>query len=159
LCAKIAGGAPLVPGGPQAAQTVTFKIGTQVIATNVPFVISGADMKETYTAALLEPSPFGTAPTGQMAPGAHTVTATIYGADPNFGLSTTAPTATLNITQEDARITYTGLMAVATSSSNSTTATVTLSATIQDISATAEANGDTYPGDIRNAKVIFQCGC
>jgi hypothetical protein len=29
LCAKITGGAPLLPGGPQAAQTVTFKIGTQ----------------------------------------------------------------------------------------------------------------------------------
>jgi len=154
-CAKITGGAPLISGGPQAAQTVTFKVGTQIVATNVPFVVSGADLKATYTGALLEPSPFGTAPTGQMAPGAHTVTATINGADPNYNLNSLTPTAPLTITQEDARITYTGPMNVATSSSSSTSAIVTLSATIQDITATAVAAGDTYFGDIRNAKITF----
>jgi len=156
FCAKITGGAPLVSGGPQAAQTVTFKVGTQIIATNVPLVVSGADLKATYTTALLEPSPFGTTPTGQMAPGARTVTAVINSPNPNFGLSSSTPTTSLTITQEQARVTYTGGLLVATSSSSATTATVTLSATIQDITAVPiDVAFDAYPGDIRNATVTF----
>jgi len=154
--ATIVGGAPLVSGGPQAAQSVTFKVGTQTIASNVSLVVNGADLKATYTAPLLEPSPFGTAPTGQMMPGARTATAVINGADPDFSLSTAAPTTTLNITQENARVTYTGGLLVATSSSSATTATVTLTATVQDITAaTGDPQYDSYPGDIRNATVTF----
>lgn len=52
------------------------------------------------------------------------------------------------ILQEDARITYTGVYFVSTANTNSSTATVTLAATIQDIS-------DGFRGDIRNAKVTF----
>src|SRR5439155_9291387 len=59
------------------------------------------------------------------------------------------------IQQEDARSTYTGLLYVTTSSPTSSTATVVLSATIQDITATPEASGDTNFGDIRNARVTF----
>jgi len=153
--AKIAGGAPMIVNGPQAAQSVTFKVGTQTIATNVPFTVSGADLIATYVGPLLEPTPFGTAPTGQMAPGAHTVTASITGADPNFSLSNANPTTSLTINPEDARITYTGPLNAATTSTTSTTATVTLSATIQDITATADAGTDNSAGDIRNATVTF----
>src|SRR5439155_525326 len=57
--------------------------------------------------------------------------------------------------KEDARAPYTGLLYVTTSSPASSTATVVLSATIQDITATADAAGDTNFGDIRNATVTF----
>ena len=151
LCAVITGGAALLPGGPNAAQTVTFRIGTQIIATNVPLVVSGADLKANFTAALLEPSP-----TGQMAPGTRNVTATINGADPNFSLTNSAPTTPLTITKEDAKITYTGLTLVATTGT-ATTANVTLTATIQDISAVSgDPAYDNYAGDIRNATITFR---
>jgi len=50
---------------------------------------------------------------------------------------------------------YTGPTFVSTSGSEVSTATVSLSATIKDISATVEANGDTSAGDVRNATVTF----
>jgi len=59
------------------------------------------------------------------------------------------------ISKEDARATYTGQSFVSTSCPTCTSTTVTLSATIKDISATLEANGDTDPGDIRHATVTF----
>jgi hypothetical protein len=63
---------------------------------------------------------------------------------------------TLTVTQEDARATYAGAMFVSTSSATSSTATVTLSATVQDITAViGDPAYDAYPGDIRNAKVSF----
>jgi MBG domain (YGX type) len=65
-------------------------------------------------------------------------------------------TATLTETQEDARPTYTGAMFASTSSATSSTATVTLSATIQDITAvTGDPAYDAYLGDIRKATVTF----
>jgi hypothetical protein len=104
---------------------------------------------------LLEPTPFGTAPTGQMAPGAHTVTAQFNGVDPDFAVSN--PTTKLTVTQEDAGATYTGAVFTSTSSSTSNSATATLSATIQDATAlpTSDPRYDQYPGDIGNAKVTF----
>ncbi len=64
--------------------------------------------------------------------------------------------ATLTVTQEDARATYAGTLFASTSSSTSSTAIVTLSATIQDITAvTGDPAYDPYLGDIRNAKVTF----
>jgi hypothetical protein len=156
--ATIVGGAPLYTGGPQAAQSATFKVGTQTMGT-ANFVVSGLDLVATLpNVQLVEPSPFGTLPTGQMAPSttAKTVTATIAGADPNYNLSSLSPTTSLTITKEDARITYTGAYFTSTSSTTSSTATVTLSATIQDISAVnGNPGNDLKEGDIRNAKVYF----
>ena len=57
-----------------------------------------------------------------------------------------------DITQEDAIVEYTGQSLQATQGSNSSTATVVLSANIQDITIT---NPDPDVGDIRNAKVKF----
>jgi hypothetical protein len=150
-CAKITGGGI----GTLAATSVTFKVGTQVIATNVPLVVSGTDLIAKYSGQLLEPSPFGTSPTGQMAPGARTVTAVINGANSNFTLSNSQPTTSLTITKEDARINFIGTQLLATASSTSGLATVLLKATVQDISATPDAASDTAAGDIRNAKVRF----
>jgi uncharacterized protein (TIGR02145 family) len=59
------------------------------------------------------------------------------------------------ITPEDARVEFTGPGLVATANAASGIATITLRATVQDISATDDAGDDTYPGDIRNARVRF----
>jgi len=62
----------------------------------------------------------------------------------------------LTVTKEDAVTDYTGPMAVATSSTTSSSAIITMTATIRDITAvTGNPLTDIYPGDIRNAKVRF----
>jgi hypothetical protein len=136
------------------AESVTFKVGTQVVGT-APMVIVGGNAEATLTAPLLEPSPFGTPPTGQMAPNplGRTVTAVVNNVNPNY--TATNATRSLVISKEDIRSTYTGQTMVSTASPTISTATVILSATLKDISATAEANGDTSPGDVRNATVTF----
>lgn len=64
--------------------------------------------------------------------------------------------AALKVIPEDARVAYTGVTFVSTPSSSSSTATVTLRATIQDItSVTGDPAHDPYAGDIRNATVTF----
>lgn len=62
---------------------------------------------------------------------------------------------TITVIQEDARAVYTGALFVATTSTTSSTAEVTLAATILDITATSDPARDDYPGDIRNAQVTF----
>jgi cystathionine beta-lyase family protein involved in aluminum resistance len=151
LCLTITGGAPLISGGPQAAQSVTFKIGTQIVATNVALIVSGSNLKATYTGALLEPTPFGTAPTGQMAPGSRTVTAVINSPDSNYTINNLQPTAPVTITAENASVVYSGLSYFSTCSSSSCAANVTLSATLTDAA-------DGNRGDIRNARVTFHNG-
>lgn len=135
------------------ALSVTFQVGTQVIGS-APLVDAGNGTLEAVLedVPLLEPDPFGTLPTGQMKPGNRTVTAFFEDVDSNFEVEDA--TTTLVIQKEDARATYTGPMFVGTSSSTSSTANVTLSATIQDISAVTGST-DLDPGDIRNATVSF----
>jgi hypothetical protein len=135
------------------ASMVTFYVGTQNMGTATLGIVGGVLKGALQNVPLLEPTPIGTAPTGQLAPGARTVTAVFSGVNPNFIVG--SPTTTLNVTAEDARATYTGACFASTSSATSNTGTVTLSATIKDISATPDAAGDTDPGDIRNAKVTF----
>jgi hypothetical protein len=142
---------PASLAGVPAATDVTFYVGTQFVGG--PVALNAAGVGVLVNVALLEPLPFGTSPTGQMSPGVHTVKAVFGGKNPNFAI--TDPTSTLTITSEDARATYTGASFASTSGSNSSTAKVTLSATIQDITATAEAAGDASFGDIRNARVSF----
>jgi hypothetical protein len=60
---------------------------------------------------------------------------------------------TLTVAPEDARSTYTGAIFVSTSSVSSSKATVTLSATVRDISLVDPS--DPNPGDIRNATLTF----
>ena len=63
---------------------------------------------------------------------------------------------TFVIKQEDARVTYTGAVFASTSSVSTSTANVTLAATIQDITAvTADPAFDPDAGDIRNATLTF----
>jgi probable HAF family extracellular repeat protein len=133
-----------------AATSVSFFVGSQNMGT-VPLVSVGGILVGTRNVPLLEPNPFGTLPTGQMAPGPHTVTAVFGGVNPNFIIG--SPTTTLNITQEDARAYYTGACFASTSSATASSATLTLSATIKDISAVDV--GDATAGDIRNSRVTF----
>ena len=146
--ARIVGGAPLVSGGPQAAVSATFKVGTQTMGT-ANFNVIDSDLVATGTYALVE------SVVGQMAPGSRTVTAVINSADSNFGISNLVPTNTLTINKEDAWVDYTGDIMKATASSSTRSATVELRANIFDISVPGDAAYDAFPGDIRNAKVKF----
>ncbi|PYM06291.1 MAG: hypothetical protein DMD82_09150 [Candidatus Rokuibacteriota bacterium] len=144
--------ASLGSSGPTAT-SVTFFVGTQNMGT-VSLVAGGGTLTATLTTPLLEPVPFGASPTLQMAPGSHAVSAVFGGINPNF--SVTNPSTSLTISPEDARATYTGALFASTSSASSGAATVTLSATIQDITAvTGDPAYDANSGDIRNAKVTF----
>ncbi len=88
------------------------------------------------------------------APATYTITQGNLALSTNYALTfSNLNNATLTITKEDAIATYTGAVFASTSSATSNSATVTLSATIQDISAVD--NSDTNPGDIRNATVSF----
>ncbi len=89
--------------------------------------------------------------TANVAPGVYVISAKVS----DGSLYSTPESFTLTVTHEDARATYTGLLYVSTSSASSSTATVVLSATIRDITATADAAGDTAFGDIRKATVTF----
>jgi len=61
-----------------------------------------------------------------------------------------------DITQEDARAAYTGALFASTACATCSNATVTLAATIQDITAVpGDTAYDAYAGDIRNATVTF----
>ncbi len=91
----------------------------------------------------------------KLMPGNYNVTATFTSTNPNFPSSSGTP-VTLTVTPEDARATYTGSLFVNTSCATCGTATVTLSATIQDISAvTGDPAHDPNAGDVRNALVTF----
>jgi hypothetical protein len=137
---------PAAVNGLNPATTATFKVGTQTMGT-ANFALVGGVWKATLSnQKLLETV------AGQMAPGAHTVTAEISGIDPNFAVSN--PTASLTIDPEDAAVAYAGLLFVSTPSASATTADVTLRATINDITA-VDAASDANPGDIRKAKVKF----
>ena len=138
--------------GEMAATGANIYIGTQFMGT-VTFSPSGSDLTATLEdVLLLEPTPFGTDPTGQMAPGPHTVTAYLLSVNPNFSI--TDPTTTLDINQEDARAYYTGAFYASTQGVNSSDAIITLSATIKDITA-VDPGADPYAGDIRNATLSF----
>jgi hypothetical protein len=152
--ATIAGGAGTCV--PNAAVSVTFTVGTQVMGT-VAMTSVGSNLVGTLTTELLEPTlSAGNPPAGQMSPYiSHTVTATFNTIDPHYAV-TNNPTASLVINQEDARASYSGILFVATASSSTTSAPVLLTATIKDINAVpVDPAYDAFAGDIRNARVKF----
>lgn len=140
----------IVTGPP--ATSVTFFVGTQNMGT-VALAAAGGALKGTLTADLVEPA--FTLAGGALKPNASakTVRAVFGGVDANALVG--EPTTTLTVTKEDARVVYTGMTFVNTGCATCSTATSTLSATVQDITATADAAGDTRFGDIRNARVTF----
>ncbi len=155
--ARIAGGAPLGTSTTGAAQTVTFSVGSQVMgtATLAADPARPGDLVATLAnVALLEPA----TPNGQMAPGSKTVKAVFGSPNADYGLSVANNVANgdLTITQEDALAEYTGAASVATASTTSGDAVITLSATLRDITAaTDNALTDPNGGDIRNARIRF----
>ncbi|SEP64997.1 HYR-like domain-containing protein [Flavobacterium urocaniciphilum] len=115
--------------------TVTFKLGTTVLGiANV----NSSGLAELPNIPML------------FAPNSYTITAEYSGCSSYLSASSAS---NLIITCEDALAYYTGSTYVSTSSATSSNATVTLSATIKDIS--AETNSDINFGNITNAKVTF----
>ena len=123
------------------ATSATFKIGTQTMGTAALVPVGGQLQATLANVQLL------------LSPGSYTATAQFNGVNSNFIVSNA--TTVFNVMPEDADVTYSGLPFISTSTSTSTTALVTLRATVQDISATPAAAGDTSFGDVRNAKVTF----
>jgi len=70
---------------------------------------------------------------------------------PNYAIAYSG--STLTVTPEDARIAITSPLLLA--ATPGAPLNVTLTATVKDISATADANGDASAGDIRNATLAF----
>src|SRR3989442_2843520 len=99
-----------------------------------------------------------TAATTTSAPGGYTITAAL-GTLSSANYAFTVVNGTLTVTQEDARATYTGTLFAWTKSTTDGSATITLSATIQDITAVdpsaSAPNPDNYAGDITKATVTF----
>jgi hypothetical protein len=140
---------PSVPGVQPPAKSVTFKIGSQSMGT-APLLPAGVTYKAILpNVALLEPS----SPSGQLMAGSKMVTAVFN--EVNSAYTVNSAYKVLTITREDARVTYTGPNAVKTSSTDRRRATVKLSATIRDISATPEGLTDVDPGDVRKAILSF----
>ena len=90
---------------------------------------------------------------GASAPGGYGVGCS-GGAAANYVFSYVG--GTLAVTQEDARAAYDGRPSFKTASASSGSAAVALSAAIRDISAVSgDPAFDSFPGDIRNATVMF----
>jgi len=132
-------------------------VGGSTQTGSLEFFINGASVSTSVGVAAINSS--GVATLASVAnfrvPGNYTVSAKFTSTNPNFtDASESSPP--LSVMQEDARATYTGALFASTASATSTSATVTLSATIQDITAvTGDLAYDSYPGDIRNATVTF----
>ena len=96
-------------------------------------------------------------PTGTqfVAPGAYSIKCalgTLSAANYTFAFVD----GTMTVNQEDARSYYTGNTLFWGTTASATSANVTLSATIKDITAvTGDLASDAFPGDIRKAKVTF----
>jgi len=96
-----------------------------------------------WNGPLLEPSPFGTAPTGQMKPGTKIVTATLLNPDPRFVI--TNPTSkTVGISAENALIAYVSGSPISLGGQSTTQLKVIVS-----------EPADGSPGELRNAQVQF----
>jgi hypothetical protein len=87
-----------------------------------------------------------------QAPNTYNINGSFAG-DDSYESSAGVKTAGLPVSQEDARVDYTGDQILATATATATTATVTLRANIFDI--TVADPTDPNAGDIRNAKVKF----
>jgi hypothetical protein len=142
---------PGIANGPgPALANVIFKMGTQTLGPATSVTLVGGVYQYAWTGPMTEPTPFGTAPTGQMKPGSRAATAAFV--DANFTI--TNPTKLLTIQKEDARLNYGG--ATTFSLGGSATGTVVLNLTVKDITAMiGDPAWDGNAGDIRNAQVQF----
>jgi hypothetical protein len=135
-----------LPGVAPAGQ-VAFRVGTQAIGTADLLPVGNPQTTTTYQAVLtkpmLEPSPYGTPPTGQMQPGMKIISASMLNPDPRFTMTNPTNKA-MSPAREDARVAYTGTTALSLGGST----TVPLKVLV-----TEPADGS--PGDLRTAQVLF----
>ncbi|MBI1769151.1 MAG: hypothetical protein HYR67_12335, partial [Bacteroidetes bacterium] len=135
----------VLAGGCQAATTVSFYIGTQLMGT-VPLTVSGSNLTGTLTTPLLETS--GSSELNPCA-GIKNVKAVFGGTLSNAFTTLPQPTTTYTIAKEDAVVTYTGVYFAAAATSTATTASVALSATVQDFNDFAGQRGDISKARIK----------
>lgn len=91
-----------------------------------------------------------------QAPNSYAVIVSFDGTSDNRYGSSTNSSSSLTVAQEDARVYYTGSLFASTTGVTSSTANLTLSATVKDITAVpTDPAYDTWPGDIRKASVFF----
>jgi VCBS repeat-containing protein len=120
-----------------ASKTVKFDIGSQTVS----IATDAAGVASTDLILTQDPAP------------SYNVVSTFAGDSLYVGAN---DIDVFDITQEDARIYYTGMEFVNTSCATCGTAATTLSATVRDITAeTSDPAYDLFAGDIRNAKVTF----
>ena len=120
-----------------AAQRVTFRVSTTVLGS--ADVVGGK-------ATLTIPVP------ANMPVGSRIITAEFNQDVPNYTIGSVSKS--MSILKEDARVTIYGYTAY-TACRTCSVAKVILRADVDDISVTPDANGDTTPGDIRNATLTF----
>jgi hypothetical protein len=112
-------------------------------------VVSGVQNGETFTVT------GATTATTSTAPDNYAIVPEVTGATLN-NYTVVKQNGVLTVTREDALAIYTGATFASTSSIKASTATVTLAATILDITAdNTDQKYDAYPGDIRKATVTF----
>lgn len=110
---------------------------TGLVLGETPAVLSGTLVIQTTAVRLSAPGPYPI---------------TIGGlSSPNYAI--VYVNSTFTVTQEDARVEITSPLLVSASAGKP--ASITLTATIKDISATTDANGDVDAGDIRKATLTF----
>jgi hypothetical protein len=125
--------------------------GDGVEVTPFPFVVSGpaTELTGTWT----KQWQWKITGIADLAPGDYTILARVWDED---GGSTSSVPIGIQVVQEDAIATYTGVQFVATSSIRTGNATIELRATVQDITAVlGHFDWDPWAGDIRHARVTF----
>jgi hypothetical protein len=139
VTSSVAGQAP--------AGAVAFTVGSEAMGTAALLPVGNASTTTTYqatwTGQMVEPLPYGTAPTGQMKPGVHVVSAFLVNPNPSFAITNPA-VKSMNIVQKPVSLTYSGPASLSLGGNT----TVPLTVTLTD-------NTDAYSGDIRNAQVQF----
>ncbi|MCP1381060.1 beta strand repeat-containing protein, partial [Runella salmonicolor] len=123
---------------------------TPISGKNISFTLGAQSTSATTDGSGLANSSI----TLNQAPGNYTV-ASAFAGDGIYGASSDSDPFAIN--KENAVATYTGAMFASTANSTSSTATVTLAATIQDITAViGNANYDANAGDIAKATFAFK---
>jgi hypothetical protein len=144
LTATITGATPAIQAQINLGGTVVFSINSVALVPQAPLTYStpGGVLTATGTFVITK------------APGSYTVVAAFTPVSTN--ITGSSGSSALAVTPEDARVYYTGMLFVNTTCATCGTATVTLSATVKDITAvTVDPAFDSNAGDISKATLTF----